>query len=112
MLSKQLRKLRHDKDLTQKELALKLHVSDAAIAMWESGKRTPDIETIKELAKFFGVTVDYLVDSESEATDTNITDTDLKYALFGDANADDDLLETIKQIAIIQKEMRDKNKKG
>lgn len=60
MLSKQLRKLRREKDLTQKELALKLHVSDAAVAMWESGKRTPDIETLKKIASILGTSIDAL----------------------------------------------------
>jgi transcriptional regulator with XRE-family HTH domain len=38
--------------------------------MWESGKRSPDLRTAKQVADFFGVTVDYLfgVDYDSEKT--------------------------------------------
>lgn len=67
MLNKQLRKLRREKDLTQKELALKLHVSDAAVAMWESGKRTPDIETLKKIASILCTSIDVLTGHTDDA---------------------------------------------
>ncbi|MBR4320254.1 MAG: helix-turn-helix transcriptional regulator [Oscillospiraceae bacterium] len=64
MLSEQLRKLRKQKNLTQKQLADYLHVTDGAVAMWEHGRREPDIEILTKLADFYGVTVDYLLGRE------------------------------------------------
>jgi len=64
MLSEQLRKLRKQKNLTQKQLADYLHVTDSAVAMWEHGRREPDIEILTKLADFYGVTVDYLLGRE------------------------------------------------
>ena len=61
-----LKELRQEKRLTQAGLASKLGFkSRTVIANWESGKRMPDIENLKLIAKFFGVKIDYLVGFES-----------------------------------------------
>ena len=52
-----LRKANH---LTQFELAEKLNYSDKSISKWENGDTLPDLETLNELCKFYGVTLDYL----------------------------------------------------
>lgn len=61
MFSEQLRKLRRLNNLTQTELSKLLNVSNGTIAMWETDKRQPDIDTLKKLANFFNVTTDYLL---------------------------------------------------
>ena len=53
--------LRKQKALTQEELAQALYVSRAAVSKWESGRGYPNIESLKELAKFYGVTIDELL---------------------------------------------------
>lgn len=60
-----MKKLRHQKGITQKELADYLHVSKGTIGMWETGRREPNTEILSELADFYGVTVDYLLGRES-----------------------------------------------
>lgn len=52
---------REQRDITQKQLADIIGVTDAAIGMWERGKRIPDTFTLQRLADYFGVTVDYLL---------------------------------------------------
>ena len=47
--------------LTQEELAEKLGVTDGAIAMWETGKRKPNIIMLKKLAVLFQCTTDDLL---------------------------------------------------
>lgn len=61
MFSEQLRRLRRENGLTQNELSKRLNVSNGTIAMWETGKRQPDLSTLQKLAEFFNVTVDYLM---------------------------------------------------
>ena len=61
---KKLQELRKKKGLTQEELAEALYVSRAAVSKWESGRGYPSIDSIKELAKFFSVTVDDLLSSD------------------------------------------------
>ena len=61
--NEKLQELRKQKGLTQEELAEKLYVSRTAISKWESGRGYPNIESLKEIAKFFSVTVDELLSS-------------------------------------------------
>ena len=61
--NKKLQELRKQKGLTQEELSEKLYVSRTAISKWESGRGYPNIESLKAIAKFFGVTVDELLSS-------------------------------------------------
>ena len=53
-----LRKLHH---MTQEELAEQVGVSRQAVAKWETGATTPDLENSIALAEFYGVTLDNLV---------------------------------------------------
>ena len=59
-----LQTLRKQKGLTQEELGAQLFVSRTAISKWELGKGYPNIESLKAIASFFGITVDELLSSE------------------------------------------------
>lgn len=56
-----LQELRKQKGLTQEELADALFVSRTAISKWESGRGYPNIDSLKAIAKFFGITIDELL---------------------------------------------------
>ena len=59
-----LQELRKDRGLTQEELAEGLYVSRTAISKWESGRGYPSIDSLKEISKYFSVTLDELLSSE------------------------------------------------
>ncbi len=61
---KKLQELRKNKGITQEELAENLYVSRTAVSKWESGRGYPSIDSLKEISKFFSVTVDELICSE------------------------------------------------
>lgn len=61
--NEKLKELRTKRGLTQEELAEKLYVSRTAISKWESGRGYPSIDSLKEIAKFFSVTIDELLSS-------------------------------------------------
>ena len=65
---KKLQELRRQRGLTQEELAARLFVSRAAVSKWESGRGYPNIESLKEIAKFFSVTVDELLSRDEILT--------------------------------------------
>ncbi len=56
--------LRKEKGITQKELAEILHVTDKAVSRWETGKSYPDIEVMQQIAEYFNVSVNDLLQGE------------------------------------------------
>lgn len=56
-----LKSLRTELGLTQIDLAKQTGISQAGIAKWETGDRTPSMDCLISLAKFFKCTIDYLV---------------------------------------------------
>ena len=66
--NEKLQTLRKKKGLTQEELAESLYVSRTAISKWESGRGYPNIDSLKAIAKFFGVTIDELLSGEELLT--------------------------------------------
>lgn len=66
MYGERLKELRKEKGLTQNDLAKVLNVTQDSISLWEKNKRLPDTPYIILLAKFFGVSADYLLGLEDE----------------------------------------------
>lgn len=60
-LAQNLKYLREQKGLSQRDFSADLGLSCAAIGMWEQNHRKPDIEMIIRLAEYFGITLDDLV---------------------------------------------------
>ncbi len=56
-----LAELRKSKGLTQEELAEALFVSRTAVSKWESGRGYPGIDSLKEISRYFSVTIDELI---------------------------------------------------
>lgn len=62
--SKKLQELRKSRDMTQEELAEALYVSRTAVSKWESGRGYPSIDSLKEISRFFSVSLDELLSTE------------------------------------------------
>ena len=75
MIGKRLRQLREENDLLQKELALKLNISQQTISLYESNRREPDYEMLKRIADFFNVSTDFLL-GESDIKNPYTNDKD------------------------------------
>ena len=63
MFEERLKSLRNEHHMAQKMLAEKLFVSQQAVAKWENpeSKASPNPDTIKKIADFFDVSIDYLL---------------------------------------------------
>ena len=59
--NEKLQELRKSKGLTQEELAEALFVSRTAVSKWESGRGYPSIDSLKEISRYFSVTIDELI---------------------------------------------------
>ena len=53
---------------SQEELAEKLSVSRQAVSKWESAQSIPDLQRVIQLSELFGVSTDYLLKDECEAS--------------------------------------------
>ena len=62
--NEKFQELRKNRGLTQEELAESLYVSRTAVSKWESGRGYPNIESLKEISKFFSVSIDELLSGE------------------------------------------------
>ena len=74
ILASNLIKLRKSKNYTQAELASKLNYSDKSVSKWERGEAVPDIYVLKQIADFYGTTVDKLISSEIEESEAKKLD--------------------------------------
>lgn len=63
-----LQELRKKNGLTQEELAGALFVSRTAVSKWESGRGYPNIDSLKAIGKFFGITIDELLSGDELLT--------------------------------------------
>lgn len=63
-IAKNICDLRTEARMTQLALAEVLNYSDKAVSKWERGESVPDIFMLKRIADYFGVSVDYLLESD------------------------------------------------
>lgn len=68
--SNKIRSLRTDSGMSQEQLASQLCVTRQTVSKWEQGINQPDIDTIKKLAKIFGVTADEIIGMSPDVDDT------------------------------------------
>jgi transcriptional regulator with XRE-family HTH domain len=61
MIGERIKSLREERKITQQELARYLGVSQKTISNYENGERSPDPDTLRKIADYFDVTVDYLL---------------------------------------------------
>ena len=71
-------------DMTQKELAEHLQISDSTLSYWEMGRYDPDNEALLKLSKFFHVPIDYILGGDFKKWDidtdrVSYQDTDTHY---------------------------------
>ena len=66
ILSKRIRELRQEQNMTQHELASMLQVHRATVAGYETKDRQPHFDTVVKIADIFEVTTDYLLGRTDE----------------------------------------------
>lgn len=57
-----LNELRKSKGISQLKLALALNTNQNTISRYETGEREPDINTLIQIADYFNVSIDYLLE--------------------------------------------------
>ena len=59
-----LRIIRRQYKYSQLKVALDLNISREALSHYENGKRSPDIEMLRTMSDYFGVSIDFLVNGK------------------------------------------------
>ena len=111
-MGNRIRELRKAKNMTLKDLGKILGVAESTVSQYETGKRQPDNETLLML----GDPVGYLLGSEIEKAPSSdgsrlISDDDIKFALWGTQEIDDEVLNQVKAFAKFARE-NTKNRKS
>ncbi len=75
MIGSNIKKLRVQQGMTQKNLADKLFVSAQAVSRWENNEVEPSVSTIIELAKIFGVSADEIMGIETQKDNNDVETT-------------------------------------
>jgi transcriptional regulator with XRE-family HTH domain len=65
-IAEHLVQLRHEKGITQDELALFLGVTKASVSKWETGQSYPDILLLPKIATYYNTTIDALLGYEPQ----------------------------------------------
>lgn len=78
MFDERLKSLRKKCGYTQVSLAKTLGVSKGTVAMWETGKRTPDFETLIRLSDLFDVRTDYILGKSNDSSSAKLSDDDIE----------------------------------
>ena len=73
-LGERLQEQRTTHKLSQREVALALNVSPTVISNYEKGERTPSLEMLIALARFYHCSTDYLVGFENTINVSMLTD--------------------------------------
>lgn len=97
-LGSRIRSLREKMNLSQKQLAEHLSITNVQLSRYESGDRKPDPEMIKVIAQYFSVTTDYLLGHS-----VSIGEDSAAYL----SQTDKELLEIIKSNPLLEGFIRD-----
>lgn len=93
-LSDNLKKLRNRLNLTQEQVSKDLNMNRATYAHYETGRREPDIQTLRLLSKYYNVTIDYLLDTNANNSPMERVSEDDKQCF-----ADNDLSKEINKLS-------------
>lgn len=72
MNGNKLQKLRKNNNLTQKQFCKIFKISQPTLSLWENEEREPDTKMLKQLANYFNVSIDYLLDNEESIKENEL----------------------------------------
>lgn len=109
---KRLQELLDEKDMTQRELAEKIGVTEVTISRYINGERKPRIDIIGKIAEVFGVSIDYLLEySNIRNPYNNVKTNDQKSENEDDELMSEEDLYVIEQFKEFLKQQRKKKRK-
>ena len=92
--------LRHEKEVTQEQLAEYLGITSRAISQWECERTVPDVYMLPTIAEYFNVSVDYLFHSYRDEYEKDVEKYEAKYYALWHENKTNDLLSVMKEAVL------------
>lgn len=115
MFYDRFKQLCDSRSISCNKAALEIGLSNATPTKWKKTGATPVGETLDRIAKYFGVSTDYLLGKETEKAPAevgkrSVSDDDMKFALWGDCEDmdDEDLADVRRYAAFIRERKKDK----
>ncbi len=71
--SERIKEIRLKNNLTQKEFARKVHVTNAVISKYENGLSVPSVDCLKSISRSFHISVDYLIGNDTPVETVDIS---------------------------------------
>lgn len=113
MFALRLKELREEAGLSQAAFAKMIGKAQSTVGGWESGAREPSLEMVKQIADFFHVTTDYLIDEENKSMTPTFDD--FTYAMHNEGKElSEEDKQTLLAMAKFLRQQKDlqKNEKG
>ncbi len=73
-LGNKLKKLRESNNLSRKQVAERVGITESSIGLYETGVRIPSLTTLVKLSAQYKVSLDYLVDNKVESVNSISTE--------------------------------------
>lgn len=111
-----IRALANSKGMSLPILESSLGLGNGTISRWNKG--APNTGKLAKVADYFNVSIDYLLgredkkDVDTSKIEHSVSDNDIKFALFGDSEIDDEIFESVKNFAKFAAEQKRKKKEG
>ena len=90
-----LKELRKANGYTQATLAEALGLSKGTVAMWETGKRTPDYEIINQMSDMFDRRIDYILGYSDDPTSPKLSEQEIEQ--LGEWETQSELIDVFRQ---------------
>lgn len=66
IVAERIKGLRTERGIGQNLMAKELEVSNASISYWENAKQEPSAQAVYKMARYFGVSADYILGIEND----------------------------------------------
>lgn len=76
LFAERLKAKRHERQLSQNQLAKIIHVASSAVSNYERGVALPEICIAEKMSRYFGVSLDWLIGAEENFSDKTKNDTE------------------------------------
>lgn len=93
--------LLEERGVTAYQVSKATGISTGSLTDWKKGRSKPKMEKLQKIADYFGVSIDYLCGNEEKdpSPKAEVSDDDIKFALFGGAKVTDAQFEEVKRFA-------------